>query len=263
MITSAQNPKIQQVRALLSHPRQRRESETFVVEGVRMVEEALASGSTPLRAFYSTNLSTRGLQALEGFYQQGAEVEEISEHLMQSLSDTETPQGILAVFVARHLPIPKYLDFVLILDELRDPGNLGTILRTAAAAGTQLVILTPKTCDPFAPKVLRAGMGAHFHLPILTMTWDEIVALCRQNTQPPLNIFLAEAKDGTPCWSSDLKKPLALIIGSEAEGVSAQARQLAQHKIHVPMPGKSESLNAAIAAAILIFEVVRQRASGH
>lgn len=228
-----------------------------------MIEEALISGWKPLRVFYSANLSTRGMQALEEFSQQGVDVEEISEHLMQSLSDTETPQGILAVFEARHLPIPKHLDFVLILDELRDPGNLGTILRTAAAAGTQLVILTPKTCDPFAPKVLRAGMGAHFHLPILTMSWDEIVALCRQNTHPPLSMFLAEAKDGIPCWSSDLKQPLALIIGSEAEGASAQARKVAQHKIHIPMPGESESLNAAIAAALLIFEVVRQRTSGY
>lgn len=156
--------------------------------------------------------------------------------------------------------LPKPLTFLLIADALRDPGNLGTLLRTAAAAGVQGIALTPTCVDVFSPKVVRAGMGAHFKLPLLSLGWDEIRAVCQ--TQPiPLRLLLAEAENATSCWQMDLHTPLALIIGSEAEGATAEARQYADEWIAIPMPGKSESLNAAVAAAILVFEVVRQRSS--
>jgi len=178
---------------------------------------------------------------------------------MEALAETETPQGILAVFALRSMPLPEHLDFVLILDNLRDPGNLGTLLRTARAAGVQAVLLTPGTVDPFSPKVLRSGMGAHFRLPVLIGAWDEIQAICRTHCNPPLKIFLAEGQEGTACWDLNLRQPLALIIGSEAEGAGRQAHQLADVLVKIPMPGGSDSLNAAIAGSILVFEIVRQR----
>jgi TrmH family RNA methyltransferase len=165
----------------------------------------------------------------------------------------------------RRQPLPTELHFVLVADNLRDPGNLGPLLRTAAASGAQAALLSPGTTDAFAPKVLRAGMGAHFRLPVFHLTWDEIRAVCKEPVRPAgepqrsLRIFLAEASDGTPCWDLDLRQPLTLIVGSEAEGASREALALADELITIPMPGKSESLNAAIAASILLFEIVRQR----
>jgi len=259
VITSAHNPKIQQIRSLLSRRQERHQAQSFVIEGVRLAEEAIKNGWKPQSVFFTDQLSTRGKNLLDGFSQSGADVEEITPQLMESLAETEAPQGILAVFALRSLPMPDRLNFVLILDNLRDPGNLGTLLRTACAAGVQAVLLTPGTVDAFSPKVLRSGMGAQFRLPVLATAWDEIRAICQTHSNPPLKIFLAEGQEGVACWELDLRQPLGLIIGSEAEGASQQARQLAGSLVKIPMPGGSESLNAAVAGSILIFEIVRQR----
>jgi TrmH family RNA methyltransferase len=265
MLTSPHNPRLARIRALLEKKKAREEEQAFVVEGVRLVEEALAAGWQPELVIYSAQLSERGLEVVHGFQRQGAEVWEIASGLMDSLTGTETAPGLLAVLPMRHPPLPEDLDFALITDNLRDPGNLGTLLRSAAAAGVQAALLSPGTADAFAPKVLRAGMGAHFHLSIIHLNWDEIRALCKQphfgadGSRPPLRIFLAEAAQGAACWDLDLRQPLALMVGNEAEGASQDALALADTSISIPMPGKSESLNAAIAASILLFEVVRQR----
>jgi TrmH family RNA methyltransferase len=173
--------------------------------------------------------------------------------MMKSLSETETPQGILAVLELAQLPVSDSPDFVLIPDQIRDPGNLGTLLRTAAAAGVQAVFLPPETTDAFAPKVVRSGMGAHFRLPIQSMKWEKI----RRETKD-LQVYLADM-DGKSCWETDFRQPLALIVGSEAEGASEEARQLASQRISIPMAGHVESLNAGVAGSVLMFEVVRQR----
>ena len=261
MITSSHNPKIQRVRALLSQRSERESSRAFVLEGVRLCEEARAAGWQPSLLLYSQQLSERGRRLLEAFSTGATDIEEIPDYLMDSVAGTETPQGILAVFPLHTIPAPAHADFVLVLDNLRDPGNLGTILRSAAAAGVQSLLLTPGTADPFAPKVLRAAMGAHFRLPIQFSGWDEIEALRRRSGYAPLKFFLAEAEGGRPCWQTDFRQPLALLIGGEAEGASQTARSLADGLVTIPMPGRSESLNAAIAASILLFEVVRQRSS--
>ena len=261
MITSSHNPKIQQVRALLAQRAERESAGAFVVEGVRLCEEAHAAGWQPNLLLFSQQLSLRGRRLLEELSTTGANVEEIPDHLMDSVAGTETPQGILAVFPFRSIQAPPNLDFVVVLDGLRDPGNLGTILRSAAAAGVQSLLLTPGTADPYAPKVLRSAMGAHFRLPIQLSGWDEIEALRSRSSAAPLKYFLAEAEGGRPCWQTDFRQPLALIIGAEAEGASPSARRLADGLVTIPMPGRSESLNAAMAASILLFEVVRQRSS--
>jgi TrmH family RNA methyltransferase len=148
------------------------------------------------------------------------------------------------------------LSFVFVPDQLRDPGNLGTMLRTAAAAGVQAVFCPPETADAFSPKVLRAGMGAQFRLPVHTLDWDAITSHLAL-----LKVILADMEQGLPYTQADLRPPLALIVGGEAEGASAQAHRLASGFVHIPMPGGVESLNAAVAAGILLFEVVRQRSS--
>lgn len=255
MITSSQNSKIKLIRTLLGRAKERREADVFVVEGVRLVEEAVNSNWNFQFAVYDETLSERGRSQVETLKSRGVDVEMVSESLLKSLSETETPQGILAVLQFSALPIPKFPDFVLIPDQIRDPGNLGTLLRSAAATGVQAVYLPPETTDAFAPKVIRAGMGAHFRLPIHSMNWNDI-----KGQTNGLQLYLADM-DGQSCWETDLRQPLALIIGGEAEGASDEARKLATQKISIPMVGNVESLNAGVAGSVLMFEVVRQRSN--
>ncbi len=254
MITSAHNARIQLARALLGRRKERDEAGAFVVEGVRLAEEALLAGWLPRFVLYSERLSERGQQLIARFAQAGVETEEVAARLLEELSETEASQGILAVLPRRAFPLPRRPDFVVVADGLRDPGNMGTLLRSAAAAGAQAVLLPPGTTDAFAPKVVRSGMGAHFRLPVLALDWAQIEALCR-----PLRVFVAEAEQGVVCWQADFRQPLALVVGGEAEGASAEARRLCTDYVTIPMPGRSESLNAAVAAGVLLFEVVRQR----
>lgn len=255
MITSTQNPKLKLIRSLIGRAKERRESGAFMIEGVRLVEEALKT-DWPIRfALFDETLTERGSLSVESLKSRGVETEMISAGLMKSLSDTETSQGILAVLEVSSFPFPQSPTFLLILDQIRDPGNLGTLLRSADAAGVDAVLLSPKTVDAFAPKVLRAGMGAHFRLPIHPMSWEEI----RQyNQSANLRVFLADM-GGSSCWQTDLRQPLALVIGGEADGASGAARKLMHEAISIPMAGKTESLNAAVAGSVLMFEVRRQR----
>jgi TrmH family RNA methyltransferase len=253
MLTSTQNPKLKLVRSLIGRPKERHEAQAFVAEGVRLVEEALAA-EWPMRfVLYAPGLREGGRELIKKLEAKNIEVEQVSDTLLNSISETENPQGILAVLNHSRLPSPRSLNFVLIADQIRDPGNLGTLLRTAAAAGVQAVYLPPETTDAFAPKVVRAGMGAHFRLPIHSMSWEEIRTAAKL-----LKVYLADMQGG-PCWEEDFRLPLALIVGGEAEGATEEARKLADMAVSIPMPGKAESLNAGVAGAILLFEVVRQR----
>ncbi len=255
-ITSIKNPKIQHVRALLSRREERERTGRFVIEGVRLIEEALSAGWLPEMVLTSPALSARGRELTAQLKAHNTSVEEIDPGLLERLSDTQTSQGILAVVSRKQIPIRQDWDFLLVLDGLRDPGNLGTVLRSAAAAGVHACLLTAGTTDPFAPKVVRAGMGAHFRLPIEFTSWEEIQAgAARQKAR----ILIADSSRGEVCWRADLRGPLVLVLGSEAEGAQPAAYAHADELIHIPMPGASESLNAAVAAGILLFEIVRQR----
>ena len=254
MITSTQNPKIKWLRELQSSGKTRRQEGLFVVEGVRLAEEALAAGWQAQLVLYSADLSERGRKLLDAFAAQGATVEQATPQALNAASDTQTPQGILAALKRRELPLPGRLDFVFIPDLVRDPGNLGTMIRTAAAAGVQAVFIPPETADAFAPKVLRAGMGAHFRLALHSLGWEEIAHHVQS-----LQVFLAAAGEGVAYTQADWRRPCALVVGGEAEGASQAALSLATHRVHIPMPGGSESLNAAVAAGIILFEAARQR----
>lgn len=255
MITSSHNPRIQKIRDLLNNRRDRTRHKLFILEGVRIVEEAVQAGWPVEQVFFSNTLTARGRRLCDECTQTGIPVEEVHPAIMDSLSDTETSQGVLAVAGIQELPVRKQADFILIADTVRDPGNLGTLLRTAAAAGVDLALLTPGTADAYNPKVLRAAMGAHFHLPIRCASWEEIESVYKEGRQ----FFLAEMEADKSLWEVDFRQPLAIIVGGEAEGAGVEARRLANQAIKIRMAGAIESLNAAIAAGIILFEVVRQR----
>jgi TrmH family RNA methyltransferase len=256
MLTSTRNPRILHLRKLQNSARLRRQEGVFIAEGVRLVEEALNAGWQPQMLLYSPDLPERGMEIIRQYAARGVEAVPAASHVIQAASDTENPQGILALLPMPAAAVPGPLNFALILDGLRDPGNLGTILRTALAAGVDAVLLPPGTVDPFSPKVVRAAMGAHFHLPLLSLDWETIASLVKSKT---LACFLADSTAGQPYDRVDFTASLALIIGGEAYGAGSKALVLNPQPVHIPMVGPVESLNASVAAAILIFEAARQR----
>ena len=257
MITSIQNSKIQRVKKLLTEKKERQESGWYVMEGIRLSEEALQKEIPIQFALYSSPLTNRTENFIKALQKAGIEAEEISPQLMRSVSDTTTPQGILIVVKAQPLPIQPDPSLVLILDGIHDPGNLGTIFRTAAAAAVDLILLAPGCADPYSPKVVRSGMGAHLKIPFSQSDWREIDDFFQ--IHPNIIPFASDMKGGKSLWEEDLRRPAAIIIGSEAEGICKEAEQLARGKIFIPMSPGTESMNAAVAAGILMFEAVRQR----
>ncbi len=256
MITSPDNATVKQARALLE-PKGRREQGRCLVEGVRLVEEAMKAGATPALLFFVGQVrgQPRAAELLAEAERRGATVLELNSRVFGTLTDTVTPQGIIAVLPIPGVSPPPRITFALMLDQLRDPGNLGTILRSAEAAGVEQVILAPGCVDPWNPKVVRSGMGAHFRLPLAALaSWDEV-----STALGGLPLWLAEAHDAEAYDKLDWTGPCALGIGSEAAGFSPEAHRLAAGRVMIPMAGPVESLNAAIAAGVLMFEVARQR----
>lgn len=254
MISSQDNTRIKQVRGLLAHAKQRRQEQKCVLEGVRLIDDALQAG-VPLDFVLfrpdAEALNSLSAGLLSRLRDHNINCLMVEPNLLNKLSDTQTPPGILAV-----CPIPEILpqrpvNLALILDGISDPGNLGSALRTAAAVGVGVVLLPPDTVDPFNPKVLRGGMGAHFRLPIQQQAWAQI-------GQSGLPMMVADADGERHIFEVDWTKPVALVMGSEAHGPGEQARTLATNRVRIPM-ASGESLNAAMATSIILYEIFRQR----
>jgi RNA methyltransferase, TrmH family len=254
MITSRQNQKIKRIKQLTSQAKFRKKENAYVVEGIRLLEEALQADQVPEQVLYIPDLDQRGQTLVQIFQDQQVNCELAAPDVLNAASDTENSQGIVAIFPIEPLPIPEQKDLVLIADEIRDPGNLGTLMRSSLAAGADLILLSPGTVDLYSPKVVRAGMGAHFRLPAIAASWEEISRICAG-----LVLYLADMNQGESCWETDLTAPLGIILGGEANGPGKNARELSTHIIHIPMNTHSESLNAAAAGAVLLFEIRRQR----
>jgi TrmH family RNA methyltransferase len=254
VITSSANPTIAYVRSL-SRRDTRAAERAFVVEGLRAVRDGLLAGERPhlllLRQDDRADLLLHELDVAPD----DPVLRRVEPRLFDKLSEVQAPQGVLAVF-----PWPEVLvrdtatPLMLVLDRLRDPGNLGTLLRAAAGAGVTAVYLTPESVDPWNPKVVRAGMGAHFRLPLLA--FDDAAAGLRH----ALPLRAATAANAPVAYDAvDWTQPAALIIGGEAEGVSPELAAWASQAVAIPLAGNVESLNAAVAGSILLFEAARQR----
>lgn len=258
MITSAANPKLRYVRALARRAFRAREG-SLVVEGMRAVDDALAAGAAPRFLLVTPEfLASERADALQRRLGSapGTPILEVGAELFADLTDTVHPQGVLAVIPTPQLELPPRLSLVVILDGLRDPGNVGTLLRTAAAAGADALVMGPGSVDWTNPKVVRAAMGAHFRLPVRYLDWAAIGSLAALHG---LTVLIADAAGGTTYTEVDWRAPSALVVGSEAHGISPAASALASGRVRIPMPGGVESLNAATSAAVVLFEAVRQR----
>ncbi|MBN1428274.1 MAG: RNA methyltransferase [Anaerolineae bacterium] len=256
MITSTANERIKFVRSLQEQRRARHKSGKFVLEGANLISEAILSGSPIEDAFYTDDFiaTPDGTAVLDGLSQAGAVLLAVSDAVMQAMSDTKTPQGILAVLPTPRLAPPAELTFALVIDAVSDPGNMGAIMRVAAAAAVPVMLVTTGTVDLTNPKVVRSAMGAHFRLPVQMLSWEGVAGRLTDHV-----IFIAESRHGAPYYQVDWSQPSALIVSDEAHGPSPEALQLAHARVTIPMPGGMESLNVAIASSILIFEMLRQR----
>ncbi len=272
MIDSPSNPIVKELQAL-NQVKRRRERGLFLVEGVRLVEEGLRAGQWPQVCLFdeaAVKRTDRGRALLRQLRDPRAaddhrgSVQEASERAIAAATNTEHPQGIVAAFATPRWNVPQTPDedaLVLVCDNIQDPGNLGTMLRTAEAAGVGTVILSPDCADLYSPKVVRAGMGAHFRLPTFAdQPWANIVALLAKLGIASSAILGTDADAPHTYDSADWTKAYALIVSNEAHGMSSEARKaVTGGLLSIPMRGDTESLNAAMSAAIILFEAARQR----
>jgi TrmH family RNA methyltransferase len=256
MISSPSNARVKWVRALQAKRKARDEESVFVIEGTRWAEEVLDAEAPVSLVLHTPHLDDRGRGIVNRLARLGGEILPVSDDVMAACSDTQAPQGLLLVLPKPELAPPSSPTLLLILDRLSDPGNLGTILRTALAAGVEAVGLTPGSVDPFNPKVVRAAMGALLHLP-LSMVEPASVHAWAGSTR----LWRTRVGEGMPYDQVDWQEPATLLIGGEAHGLTPEMDQAVSNVTHIPMHGASDSLNAAIATAVFLFEIRRQR--GH
>jgi RNA methyltransferase, TrmH family len=246
------------------HRRRGRERRGLALaEGVRLVEEALASAVDIVGAVASQALegTTRGMALKEALASRAITLEEVDDAELEALADTEHPQGVVAVIEPRRWALSDLRlspgGTLLVLDGVQDPGNVGTMMRTALGFGAAGLIALKGTADLTNPKVIRGAMGASFRLPATAATPDELVAWLRlQRAQ----IWVADA-EGEPAGSlpppTPQRPPVALVVGNEGAGVSPVLDAAADRRIAIPLARNVESLNVAVAAGILLYEVTR------
>lgn len=245
-ITSLKNPKVTTWKSLKDR-KGRKETGCFLVEGRKMVEEAVAS-AFPVEAIL-VDADRQGEFTLPA----GLPAYSMPGHVLAAVCDTKTPQGIAAV--VRMAEVELHGMRLVAMDGVQDPGNVGTIIRTADAAGFDGVILTSQCADVFSPKVLRATMGSVFRMGIRVT--DDLPGLLTRMVQEGASV-LSSQLDGEPFYQrSPLNKRFVLVIGSEGNGVTDEVKAIATHKVKLPMRGGAESLNAAVAAGIMMYELTR------
>lgn len=248
IITSRQNPLAVQIRKLNSSRPARREAGVFPAEGPKLLAEALRAGVE-----VRTVVTARGVEAS---CPEGARRVEVPPDLLKSLCDTQTPQGVLFLAKMPDTAPPERLegDRFLVLDGLQDPGNVGAIWRTADALGANGLILVNSCADPFSPKTVRATMGACFRLPVYETEAEALPGLLKRSGLP---LYAAALREDTVDIKTAQLDRCAVVIGSEGRGVSPELLRLSEKTVKIPMRERCESLNAAVAAAIVLWEMGR------
>ncbi|WP_105618262.1 TrmH family RNA methyltransferase [Vallitalea okinawensis] len=258
MITSLQNNYIKQVASLKS-AKGRKKTGLFIVEGIKAIREIDTSWQLD-SLIYTENCDGMVKEELQDFHSKSKRIL-VGDKVFEYLTDTVTPQGILAVVHQKEWDVKDTLNnqspFLILLDQLQDPGNLGTIIRTADAAGADGVILSSNSVDVYNPKIVRATMGSLFHLPVISKV--DIKKTIETLQQYEIGVYAAHLKGASYPYEVDFKKGTAILIGNEGKGLDNEIADLSNQYIKLPMPGSAESLNAAVAASILTYEVVRQR----
>jgi TrmH family RNA methyltransferase len=259
IITSLANPTIKALRALKQR-KARDEQGRYLIEGIRPVAEAIQCGAPLEMLIVAPDLLSSAFahDVITTYAAEGGKILTVSAAVFTSLTEKEHPQGLAAVGHIRYTPLselpPATVGWVALV-EVADPGNLGTVLRTADGAGFSGVILVGTTTDPFDPAAVRASMGALFSQPIVRTDWRDLLAWCRQR-----QITLVGSSDRGACdyRTAPYSRPLVLVLGSERHGLSDEQLADCDLVVRIPMRGRSDSLNLAVAAGILMYEITRQ-----
>lgn len=263
MISSTANRQVRRVVNLTKKARARREENLYVVEGSRMVSELVPEQVEQIYVAESFLKSKNLEEFLSGFCW-----EAVSDSVMKAMADTQTPQGILALVRQKHYSLEELLAplpggksaHIIILETIQDPGNLGTILRAGEGAGITGVVMDETTADIYNPKVIRSTMGSIYRVPFVYV--QDLAKACRQIKQAGIHLFAAHLEGKNSYDQEDFTVPCGFLLGNEANGLSPRTAALAQTWVRIPMAGRVESLNVAVAAAVLMFETARQRRKG-
>jgi len=251
-ITSRHNPLIKEAMRI----KDRKERGLLLIDGEHCLEMAHASGIRIKRIFFSKGY--RNLRFLRELSKE-AELIETTGGIISILSDTVSPQGVVGIAEYRTSDIDNIqrrdAPVLMVCDRIGDPGNLGTMIRTADAAGIDAVIILPGTCDPFMQKVIRASAGSIFNIPLVFTSIDYLLKWLKERR---LHLIVTSLKAEKTIFETDLTKGVALVFGNEAMGVSSELIAAADEIVRIPIIGKAESLNVATAASICLYESLRQ-----
>jgi len=261
MLTNPKHPKVRYFSSLKTKKRRKAEGK-FIVEGIHLVSEGLKCGLIDRVLFSGSIMRTYDGKNLIGkIISSGIPHEEVNEKIFKDLSNVETPQWIIASVR------PKLADFgslfeadrplILVACGIQDPGNLGTMIRTASAAGCSGLILTQGTVDPYNEKVVRATAGTIFHLNMVKI--DDIIEVVSSLKRRGIKVISSFVDASRAYFEADYCRPTAVVIGSEGQGLPAGLENISDETVSIPMAAGTESLNAGVAAAVILFEAVRQR----
>lgn len=248
IITSKDNEIIKNIKKLKE---KKYRLDSYIVEGIKMVKEAINENQEialiAIREDFKIDFDTKKIKIVT-----------ISNKIFNDISDVKTPQGILAVIKKnQNNQIETNQEYILALDSLQDPGNMGTIIRTADSANINQIIINKTTVDPYSPKVIRSTMGAIYRTNIIEV--EDLKTTLKEIQSKGFQIITTDLKATQSIYDINYNNKTVVVIGNEANGVSQEILQTADKKVIIPMLGKTESLNASIAASIMIYEYVRQK----
>ena len=261
-ISSPENALIKHIKQL-SRRKYRDKHEEYMIEGVRILFDALENEQTIKYAVFTDTLyhTAGGEKLLTQLMEQDIKLYRIPDKLYGEIAETESPQGIMAILPRTQINIEelqkKENGFYVLLDRIQDPGNLGTIIRTADGAGVDAILLTAGCVDLYNPKTIRATMGSIFHLPILLIEDSQEAIDFLKNNQ--IKILTTSLDAVSYHYEIDCRQSVAIVVGNEANGVSSTWMDAADALVKIPLQGKAESLNVSVAAAIVLYEALRQR----
>ena len=264
-ITSIRNPLIKEYLSLAESRKRRHSAGKLALEGPHLLREALAAGLIPEAVFYTASyLDDHSIAELLASLPPETKQVSIAPAVFKRLARTETPREVAAVVRYREKSVDcvlrQGLTLGLFLDRIQDPGNLGTMIRTSAAAQAGAVFLSPGCADPYSPKVLRSTAGAVFHIKLAEAR--EPVRFIEQLKKNGFQVIAAQPGASVRYWEPDYRRPLVLMIGNESDGLAPQLLTAADIAVSVPQPGLPTSLNAAVAAGIILYEIIKQRYQG-
>lgn len=256
-VLALRHHKVQRLRRLLSRRSAREAEQAFVVEGTKVLSEALDAGA-PVESVYVA-AGAAAEPVAQRAYDAGARVYELADGVLERVADTVTPQPVMAVLPFVHRPLDELRDrdLLVVAVDVRDPGNAGTVLRSAEAAGAGGVLFCDGSVDVYNPKTVRASAGSLFHVPVVA--GGDPVQVLREMASWGVRRLATTAAGGRDYAQVDLTRPVAFVLGNEANGLPEEIEALVDERVTIPMVGRSESLNVGMAAAVLCFEASRQR----